>query len=165
MTFQIRVYFWKLFCKSNRALFPRLHSLIETHRSWENSQKLCKPLTTSQVGITVSNSPNPPHVSRWGYVNMEKVLCCLIIYRYLTASSIKAVTYKFQLPHKSHPCRKLNNMEQTFVLQTPNMKESRSGKMEQWVLSDWPQGKRWASFPSGPSEFPLANFVSLRFSL
>ena len=29
---------------------------------WENSQKLCKPSTTSQVCITVSNSPNPPRV-------------------------------------------------------------------------------------------------------
>ena len=62
----------------------------------------------------------------------------LLFNGYLTASSIKAVTYKFQLPHKSHLCRKLNNMEQTFVLQTPYMKETRSGKMEQWVLSDWP---------------------------
>ena len=37
---------------------------------WENSQKLCKPSTVSQVCITVSNSPNPL-VFRWGNVNTE----------------------------------------------------------------------------------------------
>ena len=29
---------------------------------WENSRKLCKPMTTSRSCITVSNSSNPPRV-------------------------------------------------------------------------------------------------------
>ena len=50
----------KLFYKSNRKLFSCVCIAWYKHsRGWENSRQLCKPSTSSQVCITVSNSPNP----------------------------------------------------------------------------------------------------------
>ena len=49
----------KLFYKSNRKLFPCVCIAWYKHeRGWENSRQLCKPLISSRVCITVSNSPN-----------------------------------------------------------------------------------------------------------
>ena len=49
-----------LFYKSNRKLFSFVCiSWYKHSRDWENSWQLCKPSTSSQVCITVSNSPNP----------------------------------------------------------------------------------------------------------
>ena len=53
----------KLFYKSNRKLFSCVCIAWYKHsRRWENSRQLCKPLTSSRVCITVSNSPNPSRV-------------------------------------------------------------------------------------------------------
>ena len=53
----------KLFYKSNRKRFSWVWIPWYKHsRRWENSQQLCKPLTSSRVCITVSNSPNPSRV-------------------------------------------------------------------------------------------------------
>ena len=50
----------KLFYKSNRKRFSCVCiSRYKHSRVWENSRQLCKPSTSSQVCITVSNSPNP----------------------------------------------------------------------------------------------------------
>ena len=50
----------KLFYKSNKKLFSCVCIAWYKHsRGWENSRQLCKPLTSSRVCITVSNSPNP----------------------------------------------------------------------------------------------------------
>ena len=53
----------KLFYKSNRKLFSSICITWYKHsRCWENSRQLCKPLTSSWVCITVSNSPKPSRV-------------------------------------------------------------------------------------------------------
>ena len=53
----------KLFYKSNRKRFSWVCIPWYKHsRRWENSRQLCKPLTSSRVRITVSNSPNPSRV-------------------------------------------------------------------------------------------------------
>ena len=53
----------KFIYKSNRKLFSCICIAWYKHlRHWENSQQLCKPLTSSRVCITVSNSPNPSRV-------------------------------------------------------------------------------------------------------
>ena len=54
----------KLFYKSNKfKTFSCICIAWYKHsRGWENSQRLYKPLTSSRVCITVSNSPNPSRV-------------------------------------------------------------------------------------------------------
>ena len=53
----------KLFYKSNRKLFSCVCiAWCKYSRCWKNSRRLCKPLTSSRVCITVSNSPNPSRV-------------------------------------------------------------------------------------------------------
>ena len=52
-----------IFYKSNRKLCSCVCiSWYKHSRGWENSRQLCKPSTSSQVCITVSNSPNPSRV-------------------------------------------------------------------------------------------------------
>ena len=49
--------------KSNRNFFSCICiAWYKLSRGWEHSWQLCKPLTSSWVCITVSNSPNPSRV-------------------------------------------------------------------------------------------------------
>ena len=58
-----RFFSGNLFYKSNGKLFSCVCIAWYKHsRHWENSPQLCKPLTSPQVCITVSNSPNPSRV-------------------------------------------------------------------------------------------------------
>ena len=55
-------FFENYFIKAIEHFF-RVYIASSKHlEGWENSQKLCKPETTSRVCITVSNSPNSPRV-------------------------------------------------------------------------------------------------------
>ena len=59
----LRFFSGKLFYKSNSKLFSCFCIAWYKHeRRWENSRQLWKPLTSSRVCITVSNSPNPSNV-------------------------------------------------------------------------------------------------------
>ena len=45
-------------------------------RGWEKSRQLCKPSTSSQVCITVENSPNPSSVYIRIYKHRKKIFYC-----------------------------------------------------------------------------------------
>ena len=51
--------FKNYFTKAIEHFFCVYIASSKQEEDWENSRKLCKPLTTSQLCITVSNSPNP----------------------------------------------------------------------------------------------------------
>ena len=75
---EICTYFQELFYKSNRALFPCLPKLILTLGGLLEFSRVMQILDYVS-GITVLNSSNI-FVFRWGYVNTEKVLYCLILW-------------------------------------------------------------------------------------
>ena len=53
----------KLIYKSNRKLFSYVCiAWYKRSRGWENSRQICKPLTSSRVWMTVSNSPSSFYV-------------------------------------------------------------------------------------------------------
>ena len=61
VTKSLRFFSGGLFYKSNLKNFFSFVCIAwyKHSRDWENSWQLCKPSTSSQVCITVSNSPNP----------------------------------------------------------------------------------------------------------
>ena len=80
VTFQIHACFKNYFINAIEHFF-HVYIIFSKHsEGWENSGKLYKPLTTSRVCITLSNSPNPPCV-KMRLCKQEKVLYCLIILR------------------------------------------------------------------------------------
>ena len=59
----LRLFWGKLFYKSNRKLFSCVCIACYKHsRRWENSRQLRKPSTSSRVCITISNSRNSSRV-------------------------------------------------------------------------------------------------------
>ena len=54
--------FKNYFTKAIEHFFFVYIASYKHEEGWENSRKLCKPSTTSQVCITVLNSPNPSRV-------------------------------------------------------------------------------------------------------
>ena len=80
-----------LFYKSNRKLFYCVCIAWYKHsRRWENSRQLCKPETSSQVCITVSNSPNPFRV----YIRLCKHAKRFLLLKQELASWVLSRTYK-----------------------------------------------------------------------
>ena len=79
-SFTCGIIFEKYFIKAIEVFFFRVSIASSKHSgSWENSRQLWKPLTSSRVCITVSNSPNSPSVYMRLWKHRLNVLYCLYI--------------------------------------------------------------------------------------